>query len=353
MESLGLESLSIVLELLLVAAAVGLLAKRLKVHANVALVLAGAGLGALHLVSPTHLDPDVVINIFLPILLFEAAISTDLRRLRRNLAPVVLLSVPGMLLTVVVAGTVIRQALGLPWSISFLLGSILAPTDTIAVIATFRKVRVPGRLATIVENESLFNDGTALVAFATLLGLARDGRFHPAAMAYELVWVIVGGLGVGFAVGWLTSQALRKIDDHLMEIMMTVLVTYGSWLLAARLGASSVIAVVTAGITIETAGWAALTPTGKVAIRSVWQVAAFGVNSVVFLLLGLQVQPAELLAALPAVGVGLLALTLGRAATIYPMLAVQRLFDEPVPLRWQHLLVWGNLKGGLSMALAL
>src|SRR5688572_13843776 len=263
-------SLSLVLALLMVAAVVGLAAKRLKVHYNIALVLAGTLLGAARLMPPVRLDPQIVIDVFLPILLFEAAMSTDLRRLRRNLNPVVLLSVPGMLLTVLVGGTVIRYAIGLPWSVSLLLGSILATTDTIAVIATFRKVRVPGRFATIVENESLFNDGTALVAFATLLGVVREGRFHAAATAYELVWVTVAGLAVGVAVGWLTSQVLRKIDDHLLEILMTAVITYGSWLLAGRVGGSSVIAVVTAGITLSTVGWPFLTPTGKVAIRSAW-----------------------------------------------------------------------------------
>jgi monovalent cation:H+ antiporter, CPA1 family len=348
-----MEALTVAVKLLLVAAATGLAARRLKVHHNLALVLAGVVLGASHLIEAVELDPEVVINVFLPVLLFEAAISTDLRRLRQNLTPIALLAVPGMMVTVAVAGAVLRGGLGLAWPLAFLLGSILAATDTIAVIATFRSVRAPARLTTIVENESLFNDGTALVAFTTILGVVLRGSFDPGSMLRSLVWVTVGGIAVGLAVGWAASQLVRKIDDHLMEIMITVAITYGSWLLAEAVHASPILAVVTAGITLGTVGWPALTPSGKVAIRSVWQVAAFGVNSMVFLMLGLQVRPGELLAAWGPIGWGLLALTLGRAAAVYPTFLALRARADGVPFAWQHLLVWGNLKGSLSMALAL
>jgi CPA1 family monovalent cation:H+ antiporter len=344
--------ITVVVELLLVAAVVALAAKRLRIHYNIALVLAGVALGASQLVPHVALDADVVLRVLLPILLFEAALSTDLARLRDNLAPVVLLAVPGMLATVFVTGAVVRAGLGLDWGVALLLGCILATTDTIAVIAGFRKVRVPPRLATIVENESLFNDGTALVAFTTVLAVIQRGRFDPAVGFVELVWVTAAGLLVGVAVGYAASHVMRRIDDHLMEIMVTVIVTYASSAIAEALGASPILAVVAAGITVRAAGWDAVTPTGKVAIRSVWEVAAFGVNSVVFLLVGLQIEFATLLAAAPAIGWGLLALTAGRAAAIYPFLSLHRR-GTPVPLPWQHLMVWGNLKGSLSMALVL
>lgn len=345
--------LTVVLQLLLVAAAVGLLAKRLQVHYNIALVLAGVVVGTLHWLPPVHLDPEVVINVFLPILLFEASIATDLRRLRENLAPVLLLAVPGILLCVAVIGLVVHAGLGLAWMPALLLGSLLAATDTIAVIATVRKVRAPARLTTILENDSLFNDGTSLVAFSTLLAVIARGRFDPTQVGFELVWVVGAGLLVGMALGFLASQLARRTEEHLFEIMVTVIVTYGSWLLAGRIGASPVLAVVAAGITFGTAGWPGLTPTGRVAIRSTWEVAAFGVNSVVFLLIGFQVDFPSLLAAAPAVGWGLLALTLGRAASVYLLLALLSGGPQRVPLAWQHVLVWGNLKGSLSMALAL
>jgi CPA1 family monovalent cation:H+ antiporter len=346
-------NLTVVVALLLVAAAVGLVAKRLRFHYNIALVLAGVALGASQLVPDIGLNPDIVLRVLLPILLFEAALATNLARLRENLLPVVLLAVPGMLTTVFVTGAVLRAALGLDWALALLLGCILATTDTIAVIAGFRKVRVPQRLSTIVENESLFNDGTALVAFTTVLAVIERGRFDPVSGLLELVWVTAAGLGVGVVAGYAASYLMHRIDDHLMEIMITVIVTFASSAGAEALGASPILAVVAAGITVRAAGWEAVTPTGKVAIRSVWEVAAFGVNSIVFLLVGLQMDFRSLGAAAPAIGWGLLALTLGRAAAVYPLLSGLRLRGTIIPFAWQHLMVWGNLKGSLSMALAL
>jgi CPA1 family monovalent cation:H+ antiporter len=345
------DGLTALAALLLVAAAVGFAARRLGVHYNIALVVAGAAMSAAQ-VPRIALDPEIVIQVFLPILLFEAAISTDLRRLRADMRPVVLLAGPGMLITVFVAGAILHYGLGLPWLFALLLGSILAATDTIAVVATFRKVKAPARLRTIVENESLFNDGTALVAFATILAAIHQGSYEVTSGVVQLLWVTVVGIGVGVAAGWGASQLAALTDDHLMEILFTVVVTYGSWVVAETVHASPVLAVVAAGITVGSIGWREITPAGKVAIRSFWAVAAFGINSVLFLIIGLQFDFAALGAAAIAIAWGLLALTAGRTAAVYPILATLRKRAR-VPLEWQHLLVWGNLKGSLSMALAL
>jgi CPA1 family monovalent cation:H+ antiporter len=332
---------------------VGFAARWLKVHYNIALVLAGAALSASRLAPEIRLDPEVVLQVFLPILLFQAAIETDVRRLRENQLPVVLLAVPGLLATVGVAGAVVHFGLGLPWPTALLLGSILATTDTIAVIASFRKVRAPGRLTTIVETESLFNDGTALVAFTAIAAWVQRGRFDPAAGLAELGWVTLAGLGIGVAAGYAASIFMRRTDDHLMEIMLTVAVTYGASVAAEAARASPILAVVAAGITVGTEGWKGIGATGKVAIRSFWEAGAFGVNSVVFLIIGMQVEMAALIGAAGAVAWGLLALTLGRVAAVYPFLWPLRYRGQPVPLSWQHVLVWGNLKGSLGMALVL
>jgi CPA1 family monovalent cation:H+ antiporter len=347
------ETLTVILLILLIAAAVGIVAKRLRIHYNIALVLTGAAVGAAQALPRVALDPAIVLQVFLPILLLEAALSTDARRLRENLAPVALLAVPGMLATIFAAAFVLKMGIALPWLSALLLGALLATTDTIAVIAAFRKVRVPHRLQAIVENESLFNDGTALVAFSTILAAERQGGFDFTRGLIDLAWVIGGGLAVGAAVGYIASHLMKRTQDHLMEIMITVLVAYASSLLSEELHASPVLAVVTAGLVVGTIGWKDLHATGKVAIRSFWEVAAYGVNSVIFLLIGLQADLKALWSAAPAIGWGLLALTAGRAMAVYPMLALLRWRRDAVPLRWQHLLVWGNLKGSLSMALVL
>jgi CPA1 family monovalent cation:H+ antiporter len=346
-------TLTVVLLLLLIAGGVGFIAKRVRIHYNVALVLAGVILAASQAVPKVALRPEVVLQIFLPILLFEATLATDLRRLRENLVPVVVLAVPGMLATVGVAGLILHAGLDLEWRVACLLGAALAATDTIAVIATFRRVRVSPRLAAIVENESLFNDGTAIVAFTTILAAIEVGRFDAGRGLIGLASVTGLGLACGVGLGYAAAHLMRGTDEHLMEIMLTVLAAYGSALFAETLHASPVLAVVAAGLTLRAVGWEAVTPSGRVAIRSVWEVAAFGVNSVLFLLIGLQVDFRSLVAAAIPVGVGLVALTIGRAAAVYPGLALSRALGHAVPLRWQHLLVWGNLKGGLSMALVL
>lgn len=346
-------TLQTVLLLLIAAAVVGLLAKRLRVPDVIALVLAGVGLAAAGGFPLISLEPAVVLQVFLPILLFEAAIAVDVGRLRRDLVPVVTLAGPGLLLSVGVAGLLLHAGLRLPLPLALLLGAMLAATDTIAVIASFRRVRAPQRLATLVESESLLNDGTALVAFATLLAVVLEGRFDPSRGLLALAWVTLAGLAVGAVVGFLGSALMHRTEDHLMEIMLTVIVTFGSALAAEALHASAVLAVVAGGIAVGHWGWPGISATGKVAIRSVWEVAAFGVNSVVFLLVGLQVDLARLLQALPEIGWGLLALTAGRAASIYLPLLLLRPAGWRVPFTWQHLLVWGNLKGSLSMALAL
>jgi CPA1 family monovalent cation:H+ antiporter len=346
-------TLTVVLLLLLIAAAVGFLAKRLRIHYNIALVLAGVALGASQAVPRVGLRPEIVLQVFLPILLFEATLATDLRRLRENLLPITVLAVPGMLTTVLVAGAILHGGLGLDWPFALLLGAALASTDTIAVIASFRKVRVSPRLAAIVENESLFNDGTAIVAFSAILAAIQQGSFDPGRGLLSLAWVTAVGLGCGLFLGYAVAHLVRGTEDHLMEIMLTAIAAYGSALLAETVHASAVLAVVAAGLTLRGVGWEGVTPAGKVAIRSVWEVAAFGVNSVLFLLIGLQVDFAYLTASAGPLGWGLLALTLGRAAAVYPWLGLLRLFKQRVPIRWQHLLVWGNLKGSLSMALVL
>ena len=346
-------TLTVFLLLLLIAAAVAFLAKHLHVHYNIALVLVGVALGTSQVAPKVGLRPEIVLQVFLPILLFEATLATDLRRLRQNLVPVTILALPGMLTTVAVAGAILWAGLHIDWRVAVLLGAALAATDTIAVIASFRKVRVSPRLAAIVENESLFNDGTAIVAFTTILAAIEIGRFEPGRGLTGLAWVTGVGLACGVALGYGIAHLIRGTDDHLIEIMLTAIAAYGSALLAETLHASPILAVVAAGLTLRGAGWESVTPTGRVAMRSVWEVAAFGVNSVLFLLIGLQVDFRALAAAREPIGWGVLAIIVGRAAAVYPWLLLLHPTRHRVPLRWQHLLVWGNLKGSLSMALVL
>lgn len=345
--------LTTALELLMLALVVGFVARRVRVHYNVALVVAGIAVGATQVISPIGLSPDIVLQLFLPVLLIEAAISTDLRRLRENLGPILLLALPGLLLSLLATGGLLLVTIGLPLGFGLLLGAILAPTDTIAVLSGFRSAGAPPRLRSLVENESLFNDGTGLVAYGAILAVLTGGGFELGAVTRNLAWVMAVGAAVGWLCGLAASLLARQAGDHLNTIVLTVALAYSASLLAQAAGASGVLAVVAAGLALRAHGWAGLDAPSRLAVRSFWEVAAFAVNSVVFLLVGMQVDGPALMAAAPALFWVLVALVAGRLANVYPLLALLRGTRLEVPLCWQHLLVWANLKGSLSMAVAL
>ncbi|MDB5098352.1 MAG: NhaP-type Na+(K+)/H+ antiporter [Cyanobacteria bacterium RYN_339] len=349
------EGLIHLLQLLGTATAVAVVARRLRMPYTTALVLAALAMGSMHLLPAMKLDAEVVIRVFLPILLFEAAINTDATHLRENLTPVTLLATVGMAFMIAVTGAVLHLALGLSWSVALLLGCMLSITDTVAVLAVFKDMTVPTRLATIMEGESLLNDGTALVAFRVLQTAVATGVLAPVHAGLEMVWVVAGGLAVGGVLGMIVSLALAQTRDHLTEIMLTTLLALGAFFLAERLGVSGVIAVVIAGLVVGNYGWRrALAPSSQIALGSFWEYAGFGVNSAVFLLVGLNLNHLGLLTYVPAIAIAFLAVQIGRASTVYPLfLFLNRRNQEPVPLRWQHLIFWGNLKGSLTMALAL
>jgi CPA1 family monovalent cation:H+ antiporter len=349
------EHLIHLLEFLAVATIVAVFARRLRVPYAAALVAMGLVLSYFKLLPPVELNPDVVLNLFLPVLLFEAAINTDASRLRENYRPVFLLSTLGMLVMTLVTGGLLHLMLGLPWVVAFLLGSMLSITDTVSVLAVFKELKVPPRLATIMEGESLFNDGTALVVFRMLLAVVLTSHFDPLRSILDIILVSLGGLVVGGILGLAASWVLQQTRDHLTEIMLTTLLALGSFFIAERLHVSGVIAVVIAGLVVGNYGWRrALAPSSQIALGSFWEYAGFGVNSVVFLLVGVNINPGDLIGQLPAILLAFLAVHIGRVAAVYPgFWVLRRTESEPVPRSWQHVMLWGNIKGSLTMALAI
>ncbi|HEY9722266.1 MAG TPA: sodium:proton antiporter [Oscillatoriaceae cyanobacterium] len=347
--------LLILLELLATATLVALVARRLRVPYSSALVVTGLFMSAFALVPNVALSPDVIIYLFLPVLLFESALNTDATALREHLAPVLLLSTLGMGTMAAITGAVLHLGLGWNWPVALLVGSLLSVTDTVAVLAIFKDLQAPPALTTIVESESLFNDGTALVLYRVLLGVVLTGTIAPAQAVIQFVWVAIGGLAIGGAIGLVASWVLKQTRDHLTEIMLTTFVALGSFFVAQAVGVSGVVAVVTVGLIVGNYGWRrSLSPTSQVALGSFWEYAGFGVNSAVFLLVGLNLSRTDWIVMLPAILVAYFGVFLGRICTIYPAFwLLNRVQTEPTPLRWQHLMVWGNLKGSLTMALTL
>jgi CPA1 family monovalent cation:H+ antiporter len=364
-----------ILLLLLIASFVGMGARRLRLPYTLALVVAGLVLGFIRLesLSTLQLNADLLMLLLLPPLLFEAALHIDLEEFRRDTPVILTLAIPGVLVgSALTAGltwaglgvTGLSPAFGLPHALLF--ASVLGATDPISVLALFKELGVTRRLYLLVEGESLLNDGVAVVVFlivGAVLGVAGEHgsaeALHTAGeiASYGLktfLWMAGAGVGVGLMVGAAASAAVRQIDDHLIETTVTTLVAWGSFLLAEQVHASGVLATVSAGMMIGSVGkHYGMSASTRVAVEDFWEYMAFLANSFVFLLVGLELEPEVLARNAPAIGVAFLAVVAARAATVYGLTPLATRGTEPVPTAWRHVMVWGGLRGSLSMVLVL
>ncbi|MDG2989832.1 sodium:proton antiporter [Candidatus Synechococcus calcipolaris G9] len=339
--------------LLLVATVVALVSRRLRTPYVIGLVLAGLVIPQESLPENIGLNPEIILNLFLPILIFEAAINTDLSRLRSTIKPIFLLAGPGVVLSAAITATLLQFGLGLAWITACAIGVILTITDTVSVIVTFRNVPVPPRLASIVEGESLFNDGTALVLLSVITGIHVSGTFSLGQGIAEIFIAFVGGGILGSGLGYLCVGLFQELDDALSNILLTVAVSLGTFQVGQVLGVSGAIAVVTAGLVIGGLGFRQTSASTRVTLLNFWEYAGFGVNTFIFLLVGIEVKPGILWMTIPAALLAIAAYQVGRICAIYPLLYGLGFYDHPLPLKWQHVLIFGNVKGSLSMALAL
>jgi CPA1 family monovalent cation:H+ antiporter len=352
-------TVSVFILLLLVASAVGMATKWVRVPYTLALVIVGLVISPMHFLPVVHISPELILLIFLPALLFEAAWNLKLDQLRADLLPILALAGVGVCLSVGIIGSILHFGIGLAWSSALLFGAMISATDPVSVLALFKHFGLPRRLSTIVEGESLFNDGTAVVVFRIILGIVLGtATVAPQAVAWsalrEFCVVVFGGLAVGAVVGLLGSTLTSYFDDHLLEITLTTIAAYGSFLLAESLRVSPVIAVLVAGLVVGNYGrQRGMSPSTQVAVSSFWEYAAFVVNSLVFLLIGLEIQLPTLAQSTLWIGWAILAMLAARAATVYGLIPLTNRVGAPVPGRWQHVLVWGGLRGSLSIALAL
>ena len=350
--------------LLIAASVIAMLAKRLHVPYSVALVLGGLlvgifrspALSAFRMGMPEHwLTPDVILILFLPALIFEASIKIDLADLRRDILPLLLLAIPGVLLATVVTGFLVHWTLGFPILVALLFGAIISATDPISVLAIFKDMNVPKRLALIIETESLLNDGSAVVLFEILLVGVIAGSFDPIRGAFQFVIAVLGGVAIGVVSGFLVSKLTARIDDAQVEITFTTILAYGCYLLAHHLHFSGVIATVSAGLVVGNyAAKTKMSESTRTALHSFWDYVAFVINSLVFLLIGLEVRIGALIAQswrIILIGIG--AVLVGRAASVYLLVPVGNLMSEKIPFRWEHIAVWGGLRGSLALAMAL
>lgn len=339
-----------------VATAVALVARRLKLPYTVALVLAGLALGSAHAFEAPHLTKELLYAVFLPGLLFEASFHLEFRKFWQNKLAVFGLALPGL-----VAGVALTTALLGPFTRTELLvgeclvfAALIGATDPIAVVALFKSVGAPKRLAVLVEGESLLNDGTAVVVFTLVVGFVVG---HPTSLphaAIDFVRIVGMGVLIGALVGYALSFVIHQVDDPMIEITLTSIAAYGSFVAAEHFHFSGVIATVTAGMICGNhAARTGMSASTRVAVASFWDYLAFALNSLVFLLIGFEVQLDALLAAWKPILLAYLAVTLARASVTFVVATLLRRTRERIPFSWVAVLTWGGLRGALSMVLVL
>ncbi len=345
---------------------VAILAARSGIPASVGLVLVGLAVSVVGPDVGLPIAPGLLLAIVLPGLVFEAAFRTDLAILRPSAVPVLVLAVPGVVIVAAVVAFVLALTTGLSPTEGFLVGAMVAATDPAAVLSTFRHVAVPPRLATMVEMESLVNDGTGIVLFALALELL-GGRASLGDALVAFVVRVAGAAALGLVAGWLGARIVRRVDDHLAELTITAVLAYGTYLGAEAAGLSGVIATLIAAGTFGALARNDLTPRAIEAIDVVWEFAAFLLTAGVFLLVGVSIAPGALGQAAGAIVWGIAAILIGRAAVVYGLIGAgsailgricarrRRTATSPdaIPRPWLHVLFWAGLRGAVSVALAL
>ncbi|MEJ2753222.1 MAG: cation:proton antiporter, partial [Chloroflexota bacterium] len=279
---------SLVLELLLVVSVVAIIVRRFRIPYTVALVVAGLAL-SFRTGLQIELTSELILALLLPPLVFEAAFHLDYDNLKRNLLVIGLLAIPGVVINMLIVGGILNLGPGLPIGIALVFGSLIAATDPVSVVAIFRRLGAPKQLEVLLEGESLFNDGTAIVIFGLALEIVSAGSLDLPASIIEFVRVAAGGLIIGASLGWLFSRLAARVDDYLIETTLTTVLAFGAYLVAEQFHLSGVLAVVAAGLVSGNVGEREMTPTTHLVLVNVWEYLAFLANSAVFLLIGVDI----------------------------------------------------------------
>jgi len=355
--------------LLMLASVVAMIARRWQLPYTVALVVCGLLLSVLReAVLPgfdigLHLTPELLFSVLLPVLIYEAAFEFDLRDFLANWKAIITLAAPGLLVGIfAAAGLIFCVFLLLDLPLGFvgvlLIATMLSATDPVAVISLMREVGAPKRLSVLMEGESLLNDGVAVVVFGVVLVALGLDPIHPHLTATFVVqflsWEILGALLIGGGVGAIVSWVCMRVDDHLIEITLTTIGAFGSFLIADKTHASGVIACLVAGMLSGNFGARyGMSATTRVAVASFWEYLVFLCNSFVFLLIGLEVVPSRLLNHWLPIVLVWLALIAARALLVGVTLPLLGKLEGRLPKHSGLVITWGGLRGGIAMVLAL
>src|SRR5579883_160962 len=354
--------------LLLIALVVILVTRRLAVPYTLGLVVVGLLISVFNVLPTIHLDPQLVLFVFLPALLFQGSWEIETSYLRAHWLAVLLLVGPGVLISLLVIAVPIHFLSGIDWLSALLLGAILSPTDPVAVLGLFHQLKVDVGLSTIIEGESLFNDGMAGVLYSTFLALvllSLQGTSNTGAQAWldgllNFLLEAGGGALIGLGCGFLVSRLVKLIEEPLIETTITIVTAYGVYLLADALHTSGILAVVLAALLLGSYGRrVGMGPRTREFVDTFWEILAFIANALIFLLIGSQLNPAGFLAQITRIPLLLTALLaigtvlLGRLLVVLGLLVLNRPLHMGIERPWRVLIFWSGLRGALSLALVL
>ena len=335
------------------AVALGLISRRARMLPYpIVLAAAGVVFGLLPGGQFPRVDASVILLAFVPGLVFQAALTLDLQELLRRRWAVALLATVGVAMTVILIGALTHLSLGFSWASGILLGAILAATDPIAVVTLLRRLKAPAGLAAILEGESLFNDGTGVAVFSAVLATILSGVPSFGGASIRFIEITLGGAAIGLLIGFVGLTLLRFAEDAPLEFLATLVIAYGSYLAADVLHFSGIVAVVVAGIVVARYGEQIGRLHGS-QLLGFWNLLAFVLNAVLFILVGAALPAWTLLPVAGTVVIAFLIMLLTRAVPVYGLLALASYRSPAIPWRWRHVTFWAGLRGALSIALAL
>jgi monovalent cation:H+ antiporter, CPA1 family len=341
-------------ELLLIAAVVGMLTRRLKLPYTVGLTLAGIGVALAHISLHVELTRELIFTALLPPLIFEAALQMHWRELRADAGVIAVLATVGIVLAAALVAFGLRYIADWPWAAAIPLGVLISATDPVSVIATFKEAGVKGRLRLLVESESLLNDGTTAALYTVALAATTGAAVGGGDVALSFLVTVVGALVCGALVGAAVMLLAGRTDDHLVEITLSTIAAYGSFLLAQHFGFSGVLATLTTGLLMgNVTALGSFSERGRESVASFWEYAGFVANSLIFLLIGMRLVAQHVTEVIAVACLTIALSLLGRALAVYGCCGLFARTKQRVSLARQHLLVWGGLRGALALALAL